>query len=256
MISIVTPVFNCEKYLEKCILSIISQTYTNYEHIIVDGGSTDGTLDIIKKYEGKYNMHWISEPDKGMYDAIAKGFRMSKGDVLCWLNSDDMYMPWTLQVVADTFYTRKVQWVTGIASQINEKGHCYVLGKSIIIYPQFCIKRGWMDSRRIGCVQQESTFWSRKLYEQVNGIDSKYKLAGDHHLWKSFAQKEKLYTVNSLLATFRVHSEQKSSDKIAYFNEEGKISKLQEILIKCKFYRIVNIIYKRLQSNLLIGINK
>ncbi len=99
MISIVTPTYNSEKYLEECILSIKNQKFTDYEHIIVDGKSSDRTLDIIKKYDGTYPMRWISEKDKGMYDAISKGFKIAKGDIFCWLNSDDMYMPWTLAAV-------------------------------------------------------------------------------------------------------------------------------------------------------------
>ena len=89
-ILIVTPCYNAERYIEYCIKSIKSQSYTNFEHIIVDGGSTDGTLDIIRKYEGSYNMRWLSEPDDGMYDAITKGFALSSGDIYAWLNSDDM----------------------------------------------------------------------------------------------------------------------------------------------------------------------
>ena len=92
-VSIVTACYNSEKYIEDCIKSIMRQTYDNVEHIIVDGGSTDGTLDIIKKYENQYNMRWISEKDNGMYDAITKGFRMASGEIYAWLNSDDMYMP-------------------------------------------------------------------------------------------------------------------------------------------------------------------
>ena len=99
-VSIVTPTYNSEEYLEKCIQSIMGQSHTDYEHIIVDGGSKDRTIEIIKKYENQYNMIWISEPDQGMYDAIAKGFRMATGDILCWLNSDDFYMPWTLKEVS------------------------------------------------------------------------------------------------------------------------------------------------------------
>lgn len=102
MISIITPTYNSEKYLEKCILSILQQGCCEYEHIIVDGGSTDGTLSIIRKYEKLYPMKWISEKDNGMYDAIAKGFKLASGDIFCWLNSDDMYMPWTLRAVSNS----------------------------------------------------------------------------------------------------------------------------------------------------------
>ena len=103
LISIVTPTYNSEEYLEDCILSIKNQKARNFEHIIIDGGSTDSTLSIIRKYENTYPMKWISEPDNGMYDAIAKGFRLAKGEIYCWLNSDDMYMPWTCLAIEKIF---------------------------------------------------------------------------------------------------------------------------------------------------------
>ena len=122
MISIITPTYNSGAYLEKCIQSIVNQEFDDYEHIIVDGGSTDNTLAIIKKYESLYNIKWISEKDNGMYDAISKGFKMAKGDILCWLNSDDIYMPWTLKVVEHVFQNTDIDWCTGVPTQINENG--------------------------------------------------------------------------------------------------------------------------------------
>ena len=126
MISIITPTYNSGAYLEKCIQSIVNQEFDDYEHIIVDGGSTDNTLAIIKKYESLYNIKWISEKDNGMYDAISKGFKMAKGDILCWLNSDDIYMPWTLKVVEHVFQNTDIDWCTGVPTQINENGEIKV----------------------------------------------------------------------------------------------------------------------------------
>lgn len=144
MISIITPTYNSGAYLEKCIQSIVNQEFDDYEHIIVDGGSTDNTLAIIKKYESLYNIKWISEKDNGMYDAISKGFKMAKGDILCWLNSDDIYMPWTLKVVEHVFQNTDIDWCTGVPTQINENGEMYFPIKTFVTYPQFCIRKGWM----------------------------------------------------------------------------------------------------------------
>lgn len=204
MISVITPTYNSEEYLEECIKGMMSQTYRDFEHIIVDGGSKDGTLEIIKKYEGKYPMRWISEKDNGMYDAISKGFKMAKGDVFCWINSDDMYMPWTLatinKVINKEVNGHKVQWCVGLGSRYTEDGINYVVGKGIQVFPHQFIRKGWHNGPKLGCLQQESSFWSRALYESVGGIDTHFKLAGDFDLWKRFAEKERLYSINSVVS--------------------------------------------------------
>lgn len=101
-ISIVTPCYNAETYIKECIESVKCQTYDNYEHIIVDGASTDCTIKIIRAFDGCYPMQYISEKDDGMYDAIVKGFSIASGDIFCWLNSDDMFVQkGTLDIVND-----------------------------------------------------------------------------------------------------------------------------------------------------------
>lgn len=248
MISIITPTYNSDEYIKECIESIRSQNYQDYEHIIVDGGSSDGTLEIIKKCEGTYPMRWISEKDEGMYDAISKGFKIAKGDILCWLNSDDIYMPWTLSIVNKIFQSSDVRWCCGVPAQINEAGQLYFPVTQFITFPRYCIKRGWMDGRRLGCIQQESTFWRRDLYESVGGIDKKYKFAGDYALWVKFAQKEKLYSLNTVLAGFRVHAGQKSENREIYCDEAHKLTSLELLLNKIGFYRCVNHAMKYLNS--------
>lgn len=248
MISIVTPTFNSEEFLENCILSIKNQTYGDYEHIIVDGGSTDHTIELIKKHEGTYPMRWISEKDNGMYDAIAKGFRMAKGDVFCWLNSDDIYMPWTLDIIAKVFNEKKINWCIGQPAQIDKKNELFFPVTQFITFPRYCIKKGWMDGNRLGCVQQESSFWRKSLYEAVGGIDREYKLAGDYALWVKFAEKEKLFSVNTVLAGFRVHEGQKSGDKEAYFNEAHRLTGIEKVLKKIRFYKIINHLLKKNES--------
>lgn len=244
LISIVTPTYNSEEYLEDCILSIKNQKARNFEHIIIDGGSTDSTLSIIRKYENTYPMKWISEPDNGMYDAIAKGFRLAKGEIYCWLNSDDMYMPWTCLAIEKIFKDKNVSWCTGVPAQINPEGILYLISNKTIKYPDFCIKKGWMDGQRCGCIQQESSFWRKDLYNSVGGIDIKYKLAGDYHLWHKFAQKEKLFSYNTVLAGFRVHSGQKSQDRERYYSEAHEMTSVEKCLNSIKFYRTVNFCLK------------
>lgn len=225
--SIVTPVYNGEKYIEECILSLKEQYGVKYEHIIMDGGSTDKTMDIIKKYEKSYPVKVVSEKDKGMYDAINKGFMMARGNVLAWLNADDKYMPWTLKMAEKVFENTKAQWITGIPAVNVEKNDDirmqYIMADSPFVYCRSYLKAGFYEGRMLGFIQQESTFFTKELWEKAGGkIPDNYQYAGDYFLWKSFAKYEPLYTVNSILANFRVHGSQKTSQMDKYYEEIGK----------------------------------
>lgn len=237
MISIVTPTYNSAEYLEECILSIKGQRRQNYEHIIVDGCSTDGTLDIIRKYEGTYPMRWISERDGGMYEAIAKGFRMARGEIFAWQNSDDMYLPWATYSMERLMQGGKVQWCSGIPAHYNAEGMQYVLSFSIPLYAWPLLKRGWYDGQRLGWIQQESSFWTRELYEKSGGLNTDLKYAGDYDLWCRFAQNAPLYTSNVVLSGFRIHEGQKSSAMAKYRSEQPPFGKRERLLAKFRYYR-------------------
>lgn len=229
-ISIVTPVYNSEKYLEKCILSIKNQSYENYEHIIIDGGSTDSTLSIIRKYAGTYNMRWISEKDNGMYDAICKGFAIATGDIYAWLNADDMYQPYALEIMNRVIEKKNCQWCTGIPVIYSPEGIMYDVPAIQPTNFRWLMKIGYPGKGGCG-LQQESTFWTRRLWELSNGSEIRnYKLAGDIILWKKFAQYSELYYVNIIISGFRRHLGQKSEDTLAYKRERGKWSVLNIII--------------------------
>lgn len=249
-VSIVTPVYNRKKYLETCILSIMRQTYDNVEHIIVDGGSTDGTLDVIKKYEGKYNMRWISEKDNGMYDAISKGFSMATGEIFAWINSDDMYLPWACEVAAEVMSQTNVRWLTGIPQQYTERGVGHHIPRLTPVYPRKFLEKGYMDNRVCDFVQQESTFWSRELWQQHGSVATAYKIAGDYHLWRCFAKTEKLVTVDCVLSGIRVHDGQLSKDNRTYYREVGSLSMVGKFLQKTHILKIV-CLFLALTSNTL-----
>lgn len=239
LVSIVTPCYNSESYIEECILSIKNQTYGNVEHIIVDGGSTDSTLAILKKYQDTYNMRWISEKDNGMYDAISKGFSMAQGEVFAWLNSDDKYMPWTCEVIANVFSKSTVQWCTGVPCLYTERGIAHHVPRIMPVYPRKWIEKGYFDGRVAGFIQQESTFWSRDLWEKNKEVIGKYKYAGDYHLWRAFAKTQNLYTVDSILSGFRVHAGQKSENLEAYYKEIEPLSCWGAVLKKLKVIEIM-----------------
>lgn len=239
-VSIVTPCYNSAEYLEQCILSVKGQKRCNYEHIIVDGGSTDGTTDIIKKYEGTYPMRWISEKDNGMYDAIAKGFRMADGEIFAWLNSDDMYMPWATYAMERVCRSGEVDWCTGIPAHFNAEGMQHLIERSNDLrYARPLIARGWYDGRRLGWIQQESTFWTRRLYEQVGGIDTHFQYAGDFDLWCRMARHAELHTVNVVIGGFRRHEGQKSSAVEQYRAEQPALSRFHRLLRRFNIYRKV-----------------
>jgi len=213
-ISIVTINLDNARFLEETIQSVISQNYPNLEYIIIDGGSTDGSIEVIKKYENRL-AYWISEKDEGYGFALQKGFSKSTGEIMAWLNSDDVYYPGCLFTVAEIFTQHPpVKWLTGFPSWLCEKG--FRLGEMPAAMNSLWAKRydlylkysRWSQVRYLGgdyrSIQQESTFWKRELWEKAgNRINTGLKLAIDTELWCRFFRHERLYTTPCLLAGFR-----------------------------------------------------
>lgn len=216
-ISIVTPNYNKAQYLEKTILSVLSQNYPSLEYIIIDGGSTDGSVDIIKKYE-KGLAYWVSEPDNGVYYAIKKGFEHSTGEIMAWIGSDDMYHPCSFFTVAQIFSEcPKVSWLVGAQASYDENGRTVEVETS----PYFNHLSFLMHHYQ--WVQQESTFWRRNLYDRVGGLRTDYKLAGDFDLWMRFSRHEKMFITNALIGGFRHSEVQLSKNLELYFKEADDI---------------------------------
>lgn len=224
-ITIVTPSFNQGKYLEETILSVLNQEYPNLEYIIIDGGSTDESLNIIKKYE-KQLAYWISEKDEGLYHGIQKGFEKSSGEIMAWINADDMYHKKGLFKAAEIFSKFKhVQWIMGSNTYFDEGGHPF-------IYDHQPYSQCWSSSRlRLfdgHFIQQESVFWRRALWEKAGAyIDQNYSLAADFELWLRFFRYEKLYTTSFMLAGFRLRNENQKS-----FNQRDQYLTQQKELLQ------------------------
>lgn len=221
-VTIITPVYNGEEYLEKTVLSIISQSYKNIEYIVVDGGSTDSTMQIIQKYSSNIDIV-ISEPDKGMYDAIAKGIDASTGELITWINCDDILYPWAVKY-AVLEANKGFQWITGVPSKINSNEEMIE-----VLHPErffrFAIRLGWYKPGHLGPIQQEGTFFTRSLYNRTF-INSNLKLAGDYDLWIKFASLEKVKVVKTILASFRVHRKQLSSNLVDYLSECNQVKRV------------------------------
>lgn len=202
-ISIVTVCYNMAPYIEQTILSILNQNYPNLEYIVIDGGSKDGTQTIIEKYKDSL-AYYVSEPDNGMYDAINKGFSYATGEVIAWLNADDIYMPWTLNVVNQIFSTYSdINWISGKYAFLTESGVLAHVFSKCAIKTQKDIRNGWCRAELLGPLLQEGMFWRKSLFEKVGRLDTSYKLAGDFELWTRFAEHSPLTAVDIPLAAFR-----------------------------------------------------
>lgn len=220
-ITVVTACYNMVNYIEQTIKSITSQGYRNLEYIIIDGGSTDGTLDRVEKYSDKIT-RVISEPDEGQYHGIQKGMDLATGDILAWLNADDIYYPWTFSVVADVFEKfPDADWIVGLPSQINKSGQCVSMASGVSAYPREFIRNGWARSYLGPHIQQESVFWRKSLWDKVGELDLKWKLAADFELWTRFAEYSELVALTVPLAAFRQRpGEQVSSANRNAYQEE------------------------------------
>lgn len=218
VISIVTPSFNQAAYLEECIESVLSQGYPHLEYVIMDGGSTDGSIDIIKKYE-KQLTYWQSCPDGGQYRAITEGFRHTTGEVMAWLNSDDKYHPLAFAKVASVFGDNpQMCWLTGRKSFWDASGNLSKIEQGLGIFTRHKFLAGDFDKPYI---QQESTFWRRSLWNDAGAcLSNDAVLAGDLELWLRFFRYAQLYTVDTLLGGYRFHDDQRGISQAAQYYQE------------------------------------
>lgn len=203
LVSIVTPSFNQADYLEETILSVLNQTYPNIEYIVIDGASTDGSREIIQKYEKQISC-WVSETDKGQTDAINKGFTRARGLVLGWINSDDTLLPGAVQAAVAFLSTHAdVGLVYGDANYIDEKSR--IIGKFPAAQTDLArLQRGYVH------IPQQAAFFRADLWRQVAPLDDSFYFAMDYDLWTRLAAISKIQYVPQVWANFRLHADAKT----------------------------------------------
>lgn len=176
LVSIITPSFNQAAYIEQTILSVRNQDYPHIEHIVMDGGSTDGTQQILERYQDR--LTWVSEPDKGQTDAINKGFRRSRGDIMAWLNSDDVYMPGAVRSVVEHFRQQPADdFVYGDVLAVDEHEKPYGLRSHIRQGNHHELVNG------VNFIVQPATFWTRRIWETVGELDQSLHYMMDYEYW-------------------------------------------------------------------------
>jgi len=202
LVSVITPSYNQAQYLEDTIQSVIQQDYPNLEYIVVDGGSTDGSLEVIERYKNKLAW-WVSEPDEGQADAINKGFRKSSGEIIAWLNSDDLYLPGTISSAVEVFENNSQAGVIyGNAVSADADGR--LLNK--LSFSNW----GTLDFLKFNIICQPAVFMKRSLVEKVGYLDASYHFFLDHQLWIRLSRETEFLHHPQVWAVSRYHQDAKN----------------------------------------------
>ena len=209
VVSIVTPSYNQGRFLEETILSVLNQDYPNIEYIIIDGGSTDGSEDIIRKYADRL-AYWVSEPDRGQAHAINKGFARATGDLLNWLNSDDCYLPGAISAIVRVHLAHPGSLIAANVINFDEStGAEQLVRQSGITLARFI--DFWSEPRPVW--HQPGIFFPRHAYESVGGLDETLIFAMDYDLMCRLLQHHSVVYLDKTVARFRKHRAAKTTDQ-------------------------------------------
>jgi hypothetical protein len=213
LVSIITPSFNQAKYLEQTIRSVLSQDHPRIEYIVMDGASTDGSVDTIEKYADELT-YWESQKDNGQADAINKGFARASGDIIAWLNSDDFYLPGTVSAAVKIFDENPdAVLVYGNMLAVDENGATF----NTLTYKQLTLE----DLLCFQIIGQPAVFMRRSALQKTSGLDLSFHFLLDHLLWIQIAKHGRILHVDQTWAAARYHAEAKNRAKAAEFGREA-----------------------------------
>lgn len=216
-ISVITPSYNQARFIEQTIRSVLLQGYPKLEYIIIDGGSSDGSREIIRKYE-PWLAYWVSEPDSGQSNAINKGFKRATGDALCWLNSDDYYLPNTLLTVGALLAEG--------AGAFALTGHClkvYPDGRPMArLEGRYENRRRLMQFWKGYQMHQPATFWRREVFEKIGWLNEDLDLIMDFDYWVRISKHFDFVNVDRALACCNYHDEAKTGDDYKRYHTDLK----------------------------------
>jgi glycosyltransferase involved in cell wall biosynthesis len=201
LVSIVTPSLNQGQFVEETIRSVLDQDYPRIEHIVVDGGSSDGTLAVLERYP---HLTWTSEADRGQADAVNKGFAMAGGEIFGWLNADDLYLPGAVSTAVAALRGSGAGLVHGAWMQIDERGE--TIRPCIAVVP-FDLD-AQLNDRNAVC--QPGAFFTREAFEAVGGLDASYRYAMDYELWLKLGARFPVTNVPVVLGAYRLHPASKT----------------------------------------------
>src|SRR5690554_6795554 len=217
--SIITPSFNQGNFIEETIDSILSQGYPDLEYIIVDGGSTDNSLEVIKKYE-KHLHYWVSEPDRGQSHAINRGLKQASGDIVNWINSDDCLAPGALQTIADAFSNPDTNVFIG-RSNIVENGKIVRQSKGTDVY-----KDNLAKTIGLARIDQPEHWWRKSVIDKIGPLNENLHYTMDRDWWIKYLLcfgVDGIVKDNAILSNFRLHGDSKTVSQNDGFNTERNI---------------------------------
>ncbi len=212
LVSIVTPSFNQAAFIEQTLLSVLNQDYPNIEYIVIDGGSTDGSQTIIERYSDRLS-HWVSEPDRGHPHAVNKGFRRATGEILAFLNSDDLYMAGAVSQAVEALLDHPE------AGMVYADGYL-VDSQGQLLDPHYYRTFSLLELLCNEVLLQPTVFMRREIFDRIGGLEEEYPLVFDHVLWIRFASIAPIVHVPSFWAVERTHSDAKTAARAAEFVED------------------------------------